>query len=292
LVDDWSVTELVSEQLRAERPALDDGQFAWIIARARADHLISELAGMLTPARASHERLRILHLLGAAADCQSGRGGSPWRGAGPSAGAPAAPAELIDDTSEPNVGKETVESEGTRVLRVPTEKEVAADVTLHEEQAQATRKAVVSVNKDLSVEEMQGFVAARRSAAPPKKNRKRVGTAFDVEVEDKRAVPKEVQGTSKTGRKMVKKSAKKVEKKAGRPPAQGKPKPEAKVSPAPEGKAPARTVEDIVEWSVGGPAKRDGAHPGVLASCEPGRTREFPRDHHGRVLETEGDEIP
>jgi len=97
LVDDWSVAELVLEQLRAERPALDDGQFAWIIARARTDRLISELVGMLTAERTGDERLRILHLLGAAADVQSGRGGSPWRGAGPSGGALAAPTELIDD---------------------------------------------------------------------------------------------------------------------------------------------------------------------------------------------------
>jgi TIR domain len=109
LIDDWSVAELVLEQLRAERPALDDGQFAWIIARAGTDRLISELVGMLTAERTGDERLRILHLLGAAADVQSGRGGSPWRGAGPSGGALAAPAELIDDIPQDVASRQSLD---------------------------------------------------------------------------------------------------------------------------------------------------------------------------------------
>ncbi|HWY83346.1 MAG TPA: hypothetical protein VNY10_15715 [Roseiarcus sp.] len=38
-------------------------------------------------------------------------------------------------------------------------------------------------------------------------------------------------------------------------------------------------------------AWQDDPHPGVLASGESGRTREFPRDHHGRLGETERHEV-
>jgi hypothetical protein len=96
--DEWPVAALVAEHLRAERPALDDEQFAWIIARDRTDHLIGELASLLTPDRTDGERLRILHLLGEAADNQGGRGGSPIRGAGPGGHGLTGRGELIDDT--------------------------------------------------------------------------------------------------------------------------------------------------------------------------------------------------
>jgi hypothetical protein len=94
---DWPVAELALEQLKAKRPALDDGQMAWIIARDRPEHLVLEITGVLDPGRPSDERLRILGLLGVAADFQAGRGGSPWRGAGPGGGEEAGRGALIDD---------------------------------------------------------------------------------------------------------------------------------------------------------------------------------------------------
>lgn len=97
-VADWPVADLVLEQVRAERPALDDGQTAWLIARDPAEHLIREIAGVVTPDLSVAERFRVLNLLGAAADYQAGRGASPARGAGPGGGAPAARGLLIDDT--------------------------------------------------------------------------------------------------------------------------------------------------------------------------------------------------
>ncbi|WPC68702.1 hypothetical protein SBP18_09445 [Rhodoferax ferrireducens] len=96
--DDLPVADLTAGQLGAQRPALDDGQFAWIIARDRAEHLIAQLASLLTPERSVAERLRILHLLGVAADCQGGRAGSPMRGAGPAGSGFTGREELIDDT--------------------------------------------------------------------------------------------------------------------------------------------------------------------------------------------------
>jgi uncharacterized protein (TIGR02271 family) len=45
-----------------------------------------------------------------------------------------------------NVGKERVETGRTRVRRFVTEKEVAADVTLHEEHAELIRKAITDAN--------------------------------------------------------------------------------------------------------------------------------------------------
>ena len=96
--DDWPVADLTAGQLGAQRPALDDAQFAWIIARDRAEHLIAQLASLLTPGRRVAERLRILHLLGLAADCQGGRAASPMRGAGPAGSGFTGREELIDDT--------------------------------------------------------------------------------------------------------------------------------------------------------------------------------------------------
>ncbi len=96
-VADWPVADLVLEQVRAERPALDDGQMAWLIARGPTDRVIHEIAGVVTPDLSVAERFRVLNLLGAAADHQAGRGGSPARGAGPGGGTPAGRGPLIDD---------------------------------------------------------------------------------------------------------------------------------------------------------------------------------------------------
>jgi len=96
-IDDWPSRELVTEQLRTPQPALDEEQLAWLLARDRSSRLISTLAGMVTPDRQRNDRLRILRLLGAAGDCQSGRAGSPMRGAGPGSVALTGRGELLHD---------------------------------------------------------------------------------------------------------------------------------------------------------------------------------------------------
>ena len=94
---DWPVAELAMEQVKAERPALDDGQMAWLIARDRPDRLIKKLTVVLTPDRPAADRLRILNLLSTAADYKAARGGSPWRGAGAGGEEPTGRGPLIDD---------------------------------------------------------------------------------------------------------------------------------------------------------------------------------------------------
>jgi hypothetical protein len=94
---DWPVAELAMEHVKAERPALDDGQMAWLIARDQSDHLIKKITVVLKPDLPAPERLRILNLLGTAADHKAGRGGSPGRGAGPDGEEAAGRGPLIDD---------------------------------------------------------------------------------------------------------------------------------------------------------------------------------------------------
>jgi hypothetical protein len=119
VTDDWPVAELTAGQLGAQRPALDDGQFAWIIARDRAEHLIAQLASLLTPGRSVDERLRILNILGAAADCQGGWSTSPMRGAGPAGRALTGRGELIDDTVYLAVRKPAAKKAAPRKMAPP-----------------------------------------------------------------------------------------------------------------------------------------------------------------------------
>jgi hypothetical protein len=95
---DWPVAALAAGQIETERPALADSQLAWVIARAQAGHLIGELAGLMTARHGTIERLRVLDLLGTAADCQGGRAGSPMLGAGGAGSTLTGRGELIDDT--------------------------------------------------------------------------------------------------------------------------------------------------------------------------------------------------
>lgn len=94
--DDWPVADLVEQQARASRPAIDDGQLASILARAPMARLIREIVALIGLARLRGERLWLLSLLGRAAQCQAGRGGSDYRGAGADA-SPQGRVELIDD---------------------------------------------------------------------------------------------------------------------------------------------------------------------------------------------------
>ena len=97
--EDWPVAALAAKQLESQRPALADSQLAWVIARDQAGHLIGELAGLMTAQHGTSERLRIMDLLGTAADCQGGRAGSPMLGAGGAGSTPTSRGELIDDTA-------------------------------------------------------------------------------------------------------------------------------------------------------------------------------------------------
>lgn len=122
--DDWPTTELVDAQLRASRPALDEDQLAWILARDRGARLISTLAGMLTPDRRKQDRLRILRLLALAGDRQSGRAGSPMRGAGPGGAAPGGYVELLDD--RPRTQARHIEEPAAAAAPEPEERRVNA----------------------------------------------------------------------------------------------------------------------------------------------------------------------
>ncbi len=94
---DAPIPELVETQLHDAQPRFNDGQLAWILAREPAQVLIHDIGALLVPQRPVNERLRLARLIGMAADCQAGRGGSPFRGAGPGAGG-VGRVELIDDS--------------------------------------------------------------------------------------------------------------------------------------------------------------------------------------------------
>lgn len=96
---DWPVAALAAGQIETERPALADSQLAWVIARDQAGHLIGELAGLMAQQHGTSERLRIMDLLGTAADFQGGRAGSPMLGAGGAGSTLTGRGELIDDTA-------------------------------------------------------------------------------------------------------------------------------------------------------------------------------------------------
>lgn len=101
------LAELVQAQLRAQRPALDDAQLAWVIARTPPSRWIAALASLLVPPeRPASDRLRVLQIAMRCADHAAGRGGSPYRGEGPSApSAPTGRGELIEDDA-PAAGAE------------------------------------------------------------------------------------------------------------------------------------------------------------------------------------------
>lgn len=109
--DNGPWVEVVQAQLRAERSALDDAQLAWVIARTPPSRWIGALVSMLMPpARPAAERLRVLQIALQCADYAAGRGGSPYRGAGPSAAsAPTGRGELIEDeASSAGAGPDTL----------------------------------------------------------------------------------------------------------------------------------------------------------------------------------------
>lgn len=95
-VPDWPVAGLARSWLDAQTSALDDQQFAWIIAQAPLDHAISEFNLFLADGSPT-ERLPLLEIIGLVADVYSGRAGSPYRGAGTGGETASFVQELIDD---------------------------------------------------------------------------------------------------------------------------------------------------------------------------------------------------
>jgi hypothetical protein len=96
----WPVADLLSAHLRTARPAVDDEQLAWVVARALPRAWIGQVAALLTDPQwpPAERRLRILRIAMAAADHAAGRGGSPYRGSdGAGARVPTGRGQLIDD---------------------------------------------------------------------------------------------------------------------------------------------------------------------------------------------------
>ena len=100
-----SVAVLAQRQLQTPQPGFgapqsgfDDGQVGWMIAREPAAVFVPALLALDGPGLDTGTRVRLLRLIGLAADVQAGRAGSPWRGAGAGPGdAPADRPALIDD---------------------------------------------------------------------------------------------------------------------------------------------------------------------------------------------------
>lgn len=103
---------LVERQLQDPHPRFDDGQIGWMIAREPARHFIPSLLALDHPSRDTATRLRLLRLIGIAADAQAGLADPPWRGAG--AGGSAFGVErptLIDDLPRAAAGGRALEGE-------------------------------------------------------------------------------------------------------------------------------------------------------------------------------------
>lgn len=132
---EWPVTELAMEQVQAERPALDDAQMAWLLARDAPDHLIREMTIVLARDLPSASRLQILDLLGTAAGYIAGHGASPWRGAGPGEEEAAGRGPLIDDMPRQAAARRPVADEEPAAGAEP---EVAEERRVH---AQVRHKA-------------------------------------------------------------------------------------------------------------------------------------------------------
>lgn len=88
--------ELAAHQLQDPAPRFDDAQVGWMIAREPARDFIAALLALDRPDLTPGARIRLLNLIGLAADAQAGRAASPYRGAGPESGGGERPT-LIDD---------------------------------------------------------------------------------------------------------------------------------------------------------------------------------------------------
>ncbi len=92
------LTSVLTEQIGARHPEHDDGQVAWMIANAPGDRLIREVVALVRRDWPPAARVRLLDILGQAADCQAGCAPTPFRGAGAGGGAAHTPRrDVIDD---------------------------------------------------------------------------------------------------------------------------------------------------------------------------------------------------
>ncbi len=92
------VTSVLTAQIGARQPEHDDGQVAWMIADTPGDRLIREVVALVRRDWPPAARVRLLDILGQAADCQAGCAPTPFRGAGSRGGAAHTPRrDLIDD---------------------------------------------------------------------------------------------------------------------------------------------------------------------------------------------------
>ncbi len=76
------VTNALTAQIGARQPEHDDGQVAWMIADTPGDRLIREVVALVRRDWPPAARVRLLDILGQAADCQAGCAPTPFRGAG------------------------------------------------------------------------------------------------------------------------------------------------------------------------------------------------------------------
>ncbi len=92
------VTEVLTAQIGARQPEHDDGQVAWMIADTPGDRLVREVVALVRRDWPPAARVRLLDILGLAADCQAGCAPTPFRGILAGGGAKRAlRIDLIDD---------------------------------------------------------------------------------------------------------------------------------------------------------------------------------------------------
>jgi hypothetical protein len=75
-----SAAALAERQLRDPQSGFDDAQVGWMIAREPAASFVPALLALDRPGLDTGTRVRLLQLIGLAADAQAGRAASPWRG--------------------------------------------------------------------------------------------------------------------------------------------------------------------------------------------------------------------
>lgn len=97
-----AVPELLTAHLTAPQPELDDGQIAWMIAATPTQALIQDVITLADRGQTPASRLHLLQILALAAHCQAGRAPGPFRGDGPTPGAPGK-VELIDDRTRARI---------------------------------------------------------------------------------------------------------------------------------------------------------------------------------------------
>jgi hypothetical protein len=90
---------ILREHLVTDRPEHDDGQIAWMIAETPTEALIAEVVRLVRLLADETDRLRLLAILGQAADCQAGHAPTPFRGTRSGGATPAIQHTMIDDRS-------------------------------------------------------------------------------------------------------------------------------------------------------------------------------------------------